>query len=109
MLGQRHPDLPYMHGDAEVGPGFFHRILPPDPSQGLFALPRTPVSVQDHWVGLHAGTLVADGGTLQIGIGSLGDALVHGLLLRHRENGLYRALLEPSAGGRKGPRPASAD
>jgi acyl-CoA hydrolase len=102
MLGQRHPDLPYMHGDAEVGPGFFHRILPPDPSQGLFALPRTPVSVQDHWVGLHAGTLVADGGTLQIGIGSLGDALVHGLLLRHRENGLYRALLEPSAGEAEG-------
>jgi acyl-CoA hydrolase len=103
ILGQRHQDLPYMHGDAEVGPGFFDRILPPDPSQGLFALPRTPVSVQDHWVGLYASSLVADGGTLQIGIGSLGDALVHGLLLRQRENDLYRELLGSSGGGDEGP------
>jgi acyl-CoA hydrolase len=103
ILGQRHPDLPYLHGDAEVERGFFHRILSPDPSQGLFALPRTPVSVQDHWVGLHAGSLVADGGTLQIGIGSLGDALVHGLLLRQRENRLYRDLLGSSGEGEGGP------
>jgi acyl-CoA hydrolase len=93
LIAQLHPDLPFMHGDAVIDPDFFDRVLPPDPSHRLFALPRMPVSVQDHWVGLHASTLVADGGTLQIGIGALSDALVHALILRERDNGVYRALM----------------
>jgi acyl-CoA hydrolase len=98
LLGQLHPDLPFMHGDAVVERDLFHRILPPDPDQRLFAVPRGPVSVQDHWVGLHAASLVADGGTLQIGIGSLGDALVHALLLRDRDPGAFRSLMDPGDG-----------
>jgi hypothetical protein len=100
VIGQLHPDLPFMHGDAIVEEGFFHHLLPPEPDpQPLFALPRTPVSVQDHWVGLHASTLVADGGTLQIGIGALGDALVHALLLRHQGNAAYRERMGAARGG----------
>ena len=34
--------------------------------------------------------LVADGGTLQIGIGSLGDAVAQALILRHRSNADFR-------------------
>ena len=98
LLGQLHPDLPFMYGDAVVERDLFHRILPPDPDQRLFAVPRGPVSVQDHWVGLHAASLVADGGTLQIGIGSLGDALVHALLLRDRDPGTFRSLMDPGDG-----------
>jgi acyl-CoA hydrolase len=100
LLAQPHPDLPFMYGDAVVREDFFHRVLPPEPHQPLFALPRTPVSAQDYWVGLHASTLVADGGTLQIGIGALSDALVHALLLRHQDNGAYRGLVQPAAGRR---------
>ncbi len=36
---------------------------------------------------------VADGGTLQLGIGSLGDAVAQALILRHRHNADFRALL----------------
>jgi acyl-CoA hydrolase len=36
---------------------------------------------------------VPDGGTLQIGIGSLGDAVAHALVLRHRKSDDFRALL----------------
>jgi len=96
LLGQVHPELPFMHGDAVVDTGIFHRILPPDPAHRLFGVPRTPVSVQEHWVGLHASTLVADGGTLQIGIGSLGDGLIHALLLRQHDNETYQSVLEGS-------------
>ncbi|MDT8319006.1 MAG: acetyl-CoA hydrolase/transferase C-terminal domain-containing protein [Xanthomonadales bacterium] len=85
-----HPDLPFMHGDAVVDSDYFDQILDSDPDQPLFALPRQPISVQDHAVGLHAGRLIADGGTLQIGIGSLSDALVHSLMLRQRDNAAYR-------------------
>ncbi len=93
-LGQVHPELPFMHGDAVVDADFFDEILEEDPGQRLFALPRLPVSVQDHAVGFHASRLVADGGTLQIGIGSLSDALVHGLTLRHSDNDGYRQALD---------------
>jgi acyl-CoA hydrolase len=88
-VGQVHPNLPFMHGDAVVEPDFFDLIVEEDPGQTLVALPRTPVSLQDYAVGFHASRLVADGGTLQIGIGSLSDALVHALILRHNENARY--------------------
>jgi acyl-CoA hydrolase len=101
-IGQVHPDLPFMHGDAVVAPDFFDLIVEEDPGQTLVALPRTPVSLQDHAVGFHASRLVADGGTLQIGIGSLSDALVHALILRHNENARYREF----AGALNAPAPA---
>ena len=85
-----HPDLPFMHGDAIVEADYFDEVVDFDPEQRLFALPRQPISLQDHAVGFHAGQLIADGGTLQIGIGSLSDALVHSLVLRHRDNSAYR-------------------
>ena len=82
-----------MHGDAVVDAGFFDEIVTEDPGQQLFGLPRLPVSVQDHAVGFHASRLVVDNGTLQIGIGSLSDALVHSLMLRQRDNSAYRQLV----------------
>ncbi len=91
MLAQVHPDLPFMAGDALVGENFFDQIIQSDPQQRLFALPRTPVTTQDYGVGMHASALVADGGTLQIGIGSLSDALVHSLIQRQQHNDAYRA------------------
>ncbi|MEG3050863.1 MAG: acetyl-CoA hydrolase/transferase C-terminal domain-containing protein, partial [Thermomonas sp.] len=47
----------------------------------------------------HASTLVRDGGTLQIGIGALSDALCHALVLRHTDNAAYRRVLEALAPG----------
>jgi acyl-CoA hydrolase len=93
-IGQLHPELPFLPGDAVVGEDFFDRLIEDDPGQGLFALPRGSVSIQDHAVGFHASRLVEDGGTLQIGIGSLSDALVHWMILRHRRNADYRALVD---------------
>ena len=93
-IGQVHPDLPFMHGDAVVERDFFHQIIDDDPRQPLFAVPRARVSLQDHAVGLHASRLQADGGTLQIGIGSLSDALVNAMILRHRDNASYRELVD---------------
>ncbi|MGY6588682.1 MAG: acetyl-CoA hydrolase/transferase C-terminal domain-containing protein [Wenzhouxiangella sp.] len=96
-VGQVHPDLPFMHGDAVVGPDFFDALIDTDPDQRLFALPRMPVAFQDHAVGLQASQLVADGGTLQIGIGSLSDALVNALIRRHEQPAAYGQLLDQLA------------
>jgi acyl-CoA hydrolase len=89
-----HPRMPFLGHDAEVGEDFFDAVLDePGNDHRLFALPHEPVLLAEFALGLHASALVRDGGTLQIGIGALSDALVHGLLLRHRHNDRWRDAL----------------
>ncbi|GGH37627.1 Acyl-CoA hydrolase [Cribrihabitans marinus] len=92
-LAEIHPDLPFLDaGAGEIGADeFAHRLDPPE-QRALFAAPRRPVGPQTHAIGLHTARLVPDGGTLQIGIGALGDAIGHALLLRH--DGRGRAIQE---------------
>ncbi|MGA9334585.1 MAG: acetyl-CoA hydrolase/transferase C-terminal domain-containing protein [Rudaea sp.] len=94
VVGVIHPQLPYVANEAEVGPDLFDILLrDPRCDQTLFALPRAPVDIVEYALGLHASTLVRDGGALQIGIGALSDALVYALQLRHRRNDDYRSAL----------------
>ncbi|MCG8394422.1 MAG: acetyl-CoA hydrolase [Pseudomonadales bacterium] len=91
-VGQIHRDLPFMENDAQVGDWLTEMDILLDDPEGhtrLFSTPNMPVNLQDHFVGLHASTLVKDGGTLQIGSGALGDALVHHLRLREQDNPRY--------------------
>ena len=62
-------------------------------------LPRQPVSDADYAIGFYASALVRDGGTLQIGIGALADALCHALVLRHTDNAAYRRVLAGAGPG----------
>jgi acyl-CoA hydrolase len=94
VVGVIHPDLAFVGNEAEVDASFFDIVLDtPESAHTLFALPRSPVDTAEYALGMHASTLVRDGGTLQIGIGVLSDALVHALLLRHQRNADYRAVL----------------
>jgi acyl-CoA hydrolase len=96
FVGVVHDELPFLGGDADVGDGsdvFDIVLTTPDARQRLFALPRKDVDDVDYAIGLHASTLVKDGGTLQIGIGALSDALVHALILRQKRNTEYRDAL----------------
>ena len=100
VVGVVHPDLPFVGNEAEVGADFFDVVLrDPACAHTLFALPREPVDTAEYALGLHASALVRDGGTLQIGIGALSDALVHALLLRQSHNADYRAALAAIGGG----------
>lgn len=94
VVGQVNQNLPYMARDAEVLPSTFDYVIDDARHYGaLFSTPKTPVAIADHAIGLQASTLMRDGGTLQIGIGSLGDAIVSALILRHRDNAAYRDAL----------------
>ena len=80
-------NLPFMTGDAEVGENFFDVIVAaPEHSHALFGVPSPPIELADHAIGVRAAALVKDGGTLQLGIGSLGDAVAHWLRQRHVAN-----------------------
>jgi len=94
LVAEIDPELPWLGGSAMAPEGFFDiEIDPPGPHPRLFGLPRQPVGDADHAIGLYASALVRDGGTLQIGIGALADALCHALVLRHTDNARYRQLL----------------
>ena len=95
MVAEVDPQLPWLGGAATVDEDFFDLVIdPPAPHPPLFGLPRQPVSDTDYAIGLYASALVRDGGTLQIGIGTLADALSHALVLRHTDNATYRRVLE---------------
>jgi len=95
LIAEIDPQLPWLGGSATVDLDFFDLIIsPPAPYPRLFGLPRQPVTDADYAIGLYASTLVRDGGTLQIGIGTLADALSHALVLRHTDNARYRQILQ---------------
>lgn len=94
LVAEVDPELPWIGGTAAVEEDYFDLVIsPPGPYPRLFGLPRQPVSDVDYAIGLYASTLVRDGGTLQIGIGALADALCHALVLRHTDNATYRRVL----------------
>jgi acyl-CoA hydrolase len=94
LVAEIDPQLPWLGGQAAVDAGWFDIVVaPPAPHPPLFALPREPVGDVEHAIGLYASALVRDGGTLQIGIGALSDALCHALVLRHVDNAAYRRVL----------------
>src|SRR2546428_13104057 len=97
VLAQVNRNLPFMYGDAAIAPDYFDAVID-DPRYDfpLFAAPDRPIDTTDYMIALHVSALIPDGGTLQIGIGSLGDAVTYLLKLRHVENDTYLSLLGDS-------------
>lgn len=94
-VGQLHSSLPYMPNSAEVDAGIFDLLIDdPACNYTLVSTPNMPVGMAEHFIGLAASALVRDGGTLQVGIGALGDALAGALLLRHADNATWRKMLD---------------
>ena len=94
IVGQANDRVPYMFGDADVPASTFD-FLVDDPGgyHELVAPPNLPIPTAEHAIALAASLLIRDGGTVQIGIGELGDAIVHALTLRHRQNADWRRAL----------------
>ena len=108
MVGQVNRNLPYMLGDADVSQDQFDLILDADDGDfPLFTLPNRRVSPADYATAMHVASLVPDGGTLQIGIGSLSDAVAHCLILRHRSPAVFARVLDLLPGGSKSERRAA--
>ncbi len=97
IIAQLNNNLPFMYGKAVVEPDLFHMVIDnPEYDFKLFGAPKMSVSPADWMIGLHASTLIKDGGTLQVGIGSLGDAVVSGILMRHKDNKNYQKFVKES-------------
>lgn len=87
LVGEVNPALPYMSGDAEIAAQHFDYLLDaPETHYPLFAPPKPAVALADYAAGFHIAALIHDGGTLQIGIGSIGDGVAQALVLRQQKN-----------------------
>jgi Acetyl-CoA hydrolase/transferase C-terminal domain len=95
LIGQVNSELPFMPGAGDLSGEEFSAVLDsPETDFPLFAPPAEPISDTKYAIGLHAAGLVPDGGTLQIGIGQVGDALAQGLVVRHRDNAQFHAIMQ---------------
>src|SRR6202035_2264460 len=95
FVGQVNSELPFMPGEGDLAADAFDVILDsPQTDFPLIAPPREPVDLVEYAAGLRVAGIVADGGTLQLGIGALGDAVAQALILRHHKNAAFRGLLQ---------------
>jgi len=95
LIGQVNSELPFMPGAGDLSADEFSAVLDsPATEFPLFAPPSEPITDTKYAIGLHAASLVRDGGTMQIGIGQIGDALAQGLIVRHHENARFCAIMK---------------
>jgi len=95
LVGQVNSELPFMPGAGDLPADEFSAVLEaPDCEFPLFAPPAEPITDTKYAIGLHAAGLVRDGGTLQIGIGQVGDALAQGLIVRHRDKAQFQTIMK---------------
>ncbi|HTE96625.1 MAG TPA: acetyl-CoA hydrolase/transferase C-terminal domain-containing protein, partial [Bradyrhizobium sp.] len=95
LVGQVNSELPFMPGAGDLSADEFSAVLDsPETDFPLFAPPSEPITDTKYAIGLHAANLVRDGGTLQIGIGQVSDALAQGLIVRHRDNARFHEIVK---------------
>lgn len=95
LLAQVNQNLPFMYGDAVVPESSFDFVFEhPDGHYKIFGPPKMSVSEADFMIGFYCSALIKDDGELQVGIGSIGDAIVYGLLLRQNDNAAYKKMAD---------------
>jgi len=94
FAAQVNSELPFMDGDAQIPANEIDLLLDsPETDFELFSIPRLPLSLEEQAIGLHVAKLIPDNGTLQIGIGSVGDAVTQALIVRHNDNPRFKDLI----------------
>ena len=102
LIAELNDALPFMANDAQLPESEFAHILEGESARAsLFNVPKSAVGLSDYAAGFHASSLVRDGGSLQIGIGSAGDALAHALIMRHQNNSSYRQIISALNGDKE--------
>ncbi len=94
LVGEVNRHLPFMGGHAQLPAESFDLLVEHARYDfDLFGPPNQAIGTADHLIGLYASALVRDGGTLQLGIGALGDAIVYSMQLRHQQNATWQRVL----------------
>lgn len=86
VIAQVNPHMPRTHGDGLVHHSVFAAVVGVD--EPLPEHPPTQLSEVEHAIGKHCAELIEDGATLQMGIGSIPDAVLSELG-NHKELGVH--------------------
>ena len=101
LVGELNNALPFMPNDAQLKQTDFAHVLDGDcASSDLFNVPKASIDLGTYAAGFYASSLVKDGGTLQIGIGSAADALAYALIMRHKYNDSYKDIIKALHAGK---------
>jgi len=93
-VGSVNRKMPFMLGDAQVADARFDMILDHERYEHEpFQIPSPPIRDIEHAIGLNVAALLKDQGTIQLGIGELGEAAVYSLGLRQHRNDVFRHAL----------------
>ncbi|MEQ8899521.1 MAG: acetyl-CoA hydrolase/transferase C-terminal domain-containing protein [Roseovarius sp.] len=85
IVGEINENLPAMDGpEARLPRDEVQLCLDTGDNFDLFSVVKRPVGRPEHAIGLHVARTIPDGGTLQIGIGAIGDAVAHALMRRQK-------------------------
>lgn len=104
LIGAVNRRMPFMLGDAVLPPERFDFLLDhPRYEHDLYGPPSQPIGAAEHAIGINAATLVRDGGTLQLGIGAMADAVVYALQLRQQRNEVFRSAVAVTGVGSRHP------
>lgn len=94
IVGQVNRRLPAMGGGAELDAEMFDMVLDDEAyDYELFAMPSMPPDDAEWAIGLRTAALLKDGGTLQVGIGSLGQAACWAAIRRHEHSSRFEEML----------------
>ena len=94
LVGCVNRRLPFMVADAILPPERFDFLLDnPRYDFDPYCPPNLAIGIAEHAIGINAAALVRDGGTLQLGIGEMGDAIVYALQLRQQRNEVFEEAL----------------
>lgn len=93
-IAEVNENMPFMYGDALTEPEAYDFILKGQNfDYELFGTLKEAIKPAEHMIGIYVSTLIKDGGTLQVGIGALGDAFASSLITRQKNNEVYREIL----------------
>lgn len=93
VIAEVNPNLPYVHGETEFHITQIDALV--EAQTPIPQLPRSQISETDRIIGAHIASLVNDGDTIQLGIGSIPDAAAQALMGKH-DLGVHTEMLTNS-------------
>jgi acyl-CoA hydrolase len=95
VIGEVHRQMPFTLGASKIAAEQLDYLIEGEGTDyDLYAPPNLAINTTEYAIAAHAAALVRDGGTLQLGIGELGDAIVYCLQLRHQRNVEFIEILD---------------
>jgi acetyl-CoA hydrolase len=90
VVAEVNDQIPRTYGDTLVGPDQIHHVV--ETSRPPLSLPPQPPKAVERAIAEHVAALVPDGGVLQLGLGSVSDAIAAALAVK-RDLGVHSGMV----------------